>query len=103
MKKYRLECYSYSKLIFIVLGWKIIWSTAKHLFSQESKALSFYKSFKTLLKVKLSEVRNIFLIGTGRIEDFMNDFYAISKTNHLLEKKRAKPTSLEILLSCSTN
>jgi hypothetical protein len=103
VKKNRLECYIYSKLIFIVLGWKIIWSTAKHLFSQERKALSFYKSFKTLLKVKLSEVRDIFLIGKGRIEDFMNDFYSISKTNHLLEKKRAKPTSLEILLSCSTD
>jgi len=101
VKKNRLECYIYSKLILIVLGWKIIWRTARHLFSQERKALSFYKSFKTLLKVKLSEVREIFLMGKGRIEDFMNDFYSISKTNHLLEKKRVKPTSLEILLSCS--
>lgn len=101
VKKNRLECYIYSKLLFIVLGWKIIWTTAKHLFSQERKALSFYKSFKTLLKVKLGDVREIFLIGKGSIEDFMNDFYAISTTNHLLEKKKAKPTSLEILLSCS--
>ena len=101
MKKNRLECYIYSKLLFIVLGWKIIGTTAKHLFSQQRKALSFYKSFKTLLKVKLSEVREIFLRGKASIEDFMNDFYAISTTNHLLEKKKDKPTSLEILLSCS--
>ncbi len=101
VKKNRLECYIYSKLLFIVLGWKIIWTTAKHLFAQQRKALSFYKSFKTLLKVKLSEVREIFLIGKASIEDFMNDFYAISTTNHLLEKKKDKPTSLEILLSCS--
>lgn len=101
VKKDRLECYIYSKLILIVLGWKIIWRTASYLFSQERKALSFYKSFKTLLKVKLSEVREIFLMGKGCIEDFMNEFYCISKTNHLLEKKKGKQTSLEILLSCS--
>jgi len=101
VKKDRLECYIYSKLILIVLGWKIIWRTARYLFSQERKALSFYKSFKTLLKIKLSQVRDIFLMGKGRIEDFMNDFYSLSKTNHLLEKKKDKPTSLEILLSCS--
>ena len=101
VKKNRLECYIYSKLMLIVLGWKIIWRTARHLFSQERKALSFYKSFKTLLRVKLSELRDIFLMGEGRIGDFMNEFYSISKTNHLLEKKKDKPTSLEILLSCS--
>ena len=101
VKKTRLECYIYSKLILIVLGWKIIWRTARRLFSQERKALSFYKSFKTLMRVKLSEVRDIFLMGKGCIEDFMSDFYSISKTKHLLEKKKDKTTSLEILLSCS--
>lgn len=103
VKKHRLECYIYSKLILIVLSWKILWTTARQLFCRERKALSFYKSFKTLLNVKLSEVRDVFLKGTGRIENFLADFYAISRTNHLLERKRAKPSSLEILLSCSTN
>ena len=37
VKKDRLECYIYSKLILIVLGWKIIWRTARRLFSQERK------------------------------------------------------------------
>ncbi len=101
VKQDRLECYIYSKLLLIVLGWKIIWTTASYLFSQERKALSFYKSFKTLLKVKLREVREIFLMGKGCIEAFMNEFYCLSKTNHLLEKKKGKQTSLEILLSCS--
>ena len=103
VKKHRLECYIYSKLILIILGWKIIWVTARQLFCRERRALSFYKSFKTFLNVKLSEVREVFLEGTGCIEDFLADFYVISKTNHLLEKKKAKLTSLEILLSCSTN
>ena len=101
VKKNRLECYIYAKLILIVVGWRIIWRTASCLYSQERKALSFYKSFKTLLKVKLSELRDILLLGKGCIVDFMNDFYSISKTNHLLEKKGDKQTSLEILLSCT--
>ena len=103
VNKHRLECYIYSKLILIILGWKILWETARKLYCRERKALSFYKSFKTLLNVKLSEVRDVFLKGTGRIEVFLAEFYSISRTNHLLEKKRVKPTSLELLLSCSTN
>lgn len=60
--------------------------------------MSFYKSFKTLLKVKIREMRVVFLMGKGRMEDFMDDFYSISERNHLLEKKKGKPTSLDILL-----
>ncbi len=103
VKKHRLECYIYAKLILIILSWTIIWRTAQQLFCRERKALSFYKSFKTLLKVKLNDIRDICLNGTDRLKEFLADFYAISKTNHLLEKKKAKPTSLELLLSCATS
>ena len=87
VKKHRLECYIYSKLILIMLGWRIIWRTARHLFCTEAKALSFYKAFKTLLKVKLDEVRDVFMKGTRRIEDLVADFYSISRINYLLETR----------------
>jgi hypothetical protein len=103
VNKHRLECYIYSKLILIMLGWKVVWKTAKNLFTREGKALSFYKSFKTLINVKLSELRNVFLVGNGRIDMLISDFYHISRTNHLLEKKNGSPSSLELLLSCSTD
>lgn len=102
VKKHRLECYIYSKLIFIVLGWQIVWQIARNLYSQEGKALSFFKSFKTLLRKKETEIREVFLTGSVAIEDFMIEFYKLSRRFHLLEKKQEGPTSLEILLSCST-
>jgi hypothetical protein len=86
-----------------MLGWRVVYKIAKNLFVLEGKALSFYKSFKTLIRTKIDELRAVFLSGTKRREDFMRDFYQLSRINHLLEKKKGKPTSLELLLSCSTN
>ena len=102
VKKHRLECYIYSKLIFIVLGWQIVWQIARNLYSLEGKALSFFKAFKTLLRKKDTEIREVFLEGNVSIKDFMIKFYKLSRMFHLLEKKQEGPTSLEILLSCST-
>jgi hypothetical protein len=103
VKQHRLECYIFAKLILIMLGWRVVYKIAKNLFVLEGKALSFYKSFKTLIRTKIDELRAVFLSGTKRREDFMRDFYQLSRINHLLEKKKGKPTSLELLLSCSTN
>ncbi len=100
VKKSRLECYIYSKLIFIVLGWKVLWGIAKEMFVREGKVLSFYKAYKTLLHKKVKEVRDVFMLGIGTIGEFMKKLYEISVTNHILEKKRQKPTYMELLLSC---
>ncbi|NEX23906.1 transposase, partial [Thiorhodococcus mannitoliphagus] len=101
VKRHRLECYIYAKLILIMLGWRIVYKIAKNLFVLEGEALSFYKSFKTLISSKIDALRAVFLSGTRRLDDFVRDFYRVSRVNHLLEKKRGKPTSLELLLSCS--
>lgn len=98
VKKSRLECYIYSKLILVVLGWKILWKVSQHLFCTEGKAMSFYKAFKTFIRIKVVEVRNVFLNGEGNMSEFMYNFYALSRRNHLLEKKQENPTSLELLL-----
>ena len=103
VKQHRLECYIYAKLILIVLGWRVVYKIAKNLYVLEGKALSFYKSFKTLINSKIDALREVFACGTRRLDDFLRDFYRISRINHLLEKKKRKPTSLELLLSCSTD
>lgn len=103
VKKSRLECYIYSKLILILLGWKILWKVSQHLYSTEGKAMSFYKAFKTFIHVKMAEARDVFLNGQGDIGEFMLNFYALSRKKHLLEKKHNKPTSLELLLNCLTD
>jgi hypothetical protein len=38
VKQHRLECYVYAKLIFIVLGWQILWRIAKVLYHCEGPA-----------------------------------------------------------------
>lgn len=103
VKQHRLECYIFAKLILIMLGWRVVYKIAKNLFVLEGKALSFYKSFKTLIRSKIDALRAVFLSGTKRLEDFVRDFYRLSRINHLLEKKKDKPTSIELLLSCSTD
>jgi hypothetical protein len=100
VNKHRLECYIYSKLVLIVLGWQILWRTARNLFVNEGKALSFFKASKTLLCRKIEDLREIFVLRKGMIETFLDKFYDLSRTNHLLEKRQQEPTSLELLLGC---
>jgi hypothetical protein len=102
VKLARLECYIYSKLILIILGWKILWKISQGLCLAEGKAMSYYKAFKTFISIKIIEVRNIFLNGQGNIEEFMKNFYALSRKHHILEKKQKNPTSHELLLLCVT-
>ena len=66
----------------------------------QGEALSFFKASKTLLGQKIQELRAIIMLGKGTIEEFVDKFYDISKTNHLLEKRQKEPTSVELLFSC---
>ena len=100
VKKHRLECYIYAKLVLIVLSWQILWRTARRLFVNEGKALSFFKASKTLIGRKIDDLRKIFILGKGSIQGFMDQFYELSKNNHLLEKRREEPTSMQRMLIC---
>ena len=99
VKRERLECYVYSKLIFIVLGWKTVWTIARNMYLIDGKALSFYKAYKSLLR-KIKKFRDAIQSTNNGMKNFIIDFYDLSTTNHLLEKRKQEPTSLEILLSC---
>ena len=99
VKKERFEIYLYSKLILIVLCWKIIWRVAGLVYQFDGKAISFYKSFKTL-KNRIDKLRKLFVFGTIKGYEFIKDFYEISRSYNLLEQRKNSPTSLEILLSC---
>ncbi len=100
VKIYRLECYIYSKLLIIVFGWQLLWKIATELFYKECKALSFMKAFKTLIGRKIEELRKIFCSENGLTNTFMMEFYNLSRTHHLLEKRKEEPTYIEILTIC---
>jgi hypothetical protein len=95
-----LECYIYAKLVLIVLSWQILWRTARKLFVNDGNALSFFKASKTLIHRKIGDLREIIMLGKASVQTFMDQFYDLSKTNHILEKRRKEPTSMQRMLSC---
>ncbi|MBU1044268.1 MAG: IS4 family transposase [Candidatus Omnitrophica bacterium] len=99
VKQKRLEIYLFAKLILIVLSWKIIWRVSSWVYILDNKALSFYKSYKTMMK-RIDELRNIFIKDTEKITIFIIKFYEVSKDYHLLEKRKHKLRSVEVLLYC---
>lgn len=99
VKKDRLECYIYSRLIFIALGWKILWLIAKMVLDLDGNAISYYKAFKTLLNQKLDEMRDVLFLRLKSIDKFLLDLFSLSRTKHLLEKRKNKLSSITIMLT----
>lgn len=95
---YRLECYIFSKLIFILLGWRIIWNVAKKM-NEKAKSFSFMKAFKTFIR-RIDSLRKIFIKRTEKLESFIYDFYRISLKKHILENRKKSPSSVDLLLNC---
>ncbi len=100
VKKDRLECYIYSKLLLIMLGWKINWRITQKLFKTEGKELSILKASKTLYRKMIGELINVFMFKNMSLDSFMNSFYELSKNYHVLEKRKNQPTSFQLLLTC---
>lgn len=98
VNKYRLECYIYSRLIFIVLCWQFFWKIANIMFNVDKKVMSQYKAYKTIIRHEVDHIRNIFIWKKTSLNKFVNDFYELSLKNHLYEKKKGSITSLDILL-----
>jgi hypothetical protein len=101
VKKERLECYIWAKLLMIVLCWRIVWFTAKLLDQYYQKNLSFYKAFKTLIRdmVRIEQVISGRVLATGK---YLVEFLQLSSKKHILEKKNLSNYSVEILISSLT-
>ena len=88
------------KLIIIIFSWRILWTIARYMFSKNKKLISYFKAFKTLLKIKLDELRSIVFQRTGNYAYFTINFYNISTKKHILEKKNKNKSSIEVLITC---
>lgn len=91
VKKHRFECYLYGRLIFILLGWKIIWAIARILLYTEKKSISFFKAFKVLFNKKIKEIQDVFVTGKTSVQDFLLQFYKMASVYLLLDKKEKYP------------
>jgi hypothetical protein len=101
VKKDRLECYIWAKLLMIVLCWRIVWFTAKFLDQYYQKNLSFFKAFKTLMRdmIRIEQVISDGTLATGK---YLMDFLQLSRKKHILEKKNLSNYSVEFLVSSLT-
>ena len=101
VKKNRLECYIWAKLLMIVLCWRVAWFTATLLDRYYGKTLSFFKAFKTLMH-DMSSIEQMFtdrMMTPGR---YLIDFLKLSSKKHILEQKDMHNYSPEVLVSSLT-
>ncbi len=89
VKKERLECYIWAKLLIIMLCWRVAWFTEMLLRRHYRENISFYKAFKTLMH-DVSTLKRIFLDRTESISSYLADFLILSRKKHLLEKKNGR-------------
>lgn len=102
VKKDRLECYIWAKLLLIVLCWRIAWFTGMLLRRHHQLNISYYKAFKTLMH-DVDILREIFVTGSRSLESYLAEFFLISRKKHLLEKKSGcNNYSPEVLLGSFT-
>jgi len=102
VKKDRLECYIWSKLLLIVLCWRVAWFTGMLLRRHHGKNISYFKAFKTLMH-DVGTLKKIFVDGTVSAESYLADFLILSSKKHLLEKKKGRDNySPEVLFSSLT-
>jgi hypothetical protein len=101
VKKERLECYILAKLLIIVLCWRIAWFTSRLLKLHYGKDMSFYKSFKTLMR-DMYRLEKLFVAELIPAVDYLIEFLKLSSTKHLLEKKKGQSYSPEVFESSLT-
>ena len=102
VKKDRLECYIWSKLLLIVLCWQVAWFTGMLLRRHHGKNMSYFKAFKTLMH-DVGTLKKIFVDGTVSAESYLAEFLILSSKKHLLEKKKGRDNySPEVLFSSLT-
>jgi hypothetical protein len=102
VKKDRLECYIWAKLLLIVLCWRVAWFTGMLLRRDHGKNISYFKAFKTLMH-DVGTLKKIFVDGTVSAESYLAEFLMLSSKKHLLEKKKGRDNySPEVLFRTLT-
>jgi len=97
MKKERFETLLYAKLVWITLNWSVLWQIGKQIWDVHKIIISHIKAFKTL-KDRIYKMWQAFTVGAKAVAVFINEICEMSPTNHRLEKKNKKLSSLEIML-----
>ncbi len=98
VKLERLECYIFSRIILILLTWRISWAFTKTLYRAEKKIVSYIKCVSFLLENK----KELILYGKGNStikSKYIESWYKDTSTQNLLEVKKGDTSIWEIILS----
>lgn len=101
VKKDRLECYIFAKLLIIVLCWRIAWFTNRLLKEYYGQNLSFFKAFKTLMH-DMHRLEKLIVDKVIPTVEYYLEFLQLSSKKHVLEKKKGKSYSPEVFASSLT-
>ncbi len=101
MKKDRFVSCLYGKLVYFFINWKILWNLSYKLFYLENKLISFSKAFKGFRNTTRADYK-ILEYSVAGIQAFIDILESKAPNYYLLEKKKKKISSLEILLLFTT-
>lgn len=97
VKLERLECYIFSRILFILLTWRISWAFTKTLYRAEKKIVSYIKCVHFLLENK----NELLVYGKGDPTTrykYIESWYKDTSTHNLLEVKKGDTSTWEIVL-----
>jgi hypothetical protein len=100
MKTERFKCYLISKLIWIMMNWDIVTSTANRILQKQSKLISFYKCF-ALLKAMSNQLKEILHVKRkNKIVAWLKNVYKAIKSSGLKEG-RINRADVKIILKAA--
>ena len=97
MKKERVECYIYARLLFIVLSWRVFQAINKSLSWSSDEQILSYQKFGSLFLLITSELSSALKKGKKGMEKLVKTFLNITlKRQQFVEQKKNKHSSMSI-------
>ncbi len=97
VNKHRFECYLYSKLITIMINWKIVWKLSPVIYQTKGIVISHFKSFDILNDWRLKLLDAMQERGGTVMEVIVNFYNSAGQLSY--EKKKGSMSTEEILMA----
>ena len=97
MKKYRIECYLYASLLYILINWEIAINFLGIIWKHEGRLISMMKFYKTMSQ-QTHRIRKAIVEDFKSTREFIFDLYSISRELLLLENRKKKISLGDIMV-----
>lgn len=96
MKRERLECFLYAKLLWITMNWEILMRIYHHLWTSRKVAISFIKAYQTFL-IRMEKQRKAFYSDQETLQEYILEMVDTCLKYHVIEKRKDKRFSVDII------